>query len=67
MKDFLAKSRKALVGGGAAAATALSVNLAPAIADGVFTVAEFWATFTWTVGAFVIGAAAVYRVPNKQD
>lgn len=57
--------RKAIVGATIGAATALGGTLPPQIADGVFTLAELSFTATITIGAAILGFAAVWRVPNK--
>lgn len=57
--------RKAFVGATIGAATALSGTLPPQIADGIFTTAEFSFTATITIGAAIIGFAAVWAMPNK--
>lgn len=61
--SFIAKSKKAVAGGIAGAATALVTTVPPAIGDGVFTTAEFWFVATTTVGAFVVGFATVWIAP----
>jgi hypothetical protein len=61
--SFLAKSKKAVAGGIAGAATALVTTVPSAVGDGVFTQAEFWFVATTTVGAFVVGFATVWVAP----
>lgn len=63
---WFAKTRKAAVGAVAGAATAIVGTLPTQLGDGVFTVAEFWFTFTVTVGAAVVGFAAVWATPNAE-
>lgn len=47
------------------AATAVTGTLPTQLADGVFTLNELAFTVTVTLGAAVVGFAAVWRVPNK--
>lgn len=60
---FIARSKKAVAGAITGAAIAIGAQLPGAIADGVFTVPEFWTVFTFTVGGAVIGFAGVWAAP----
>ena len=57
--------RKAFIGAAIGAATAIGGTVPTQISDGVFTMAEFAFTATVTIGAAVVGFAAVWRVPNN--
>ena len=68
MKDFLARSKKAVAGAVVGAATALVTTVPPAIADGVFTLDELWPVLTFALGGAVVGFAGVWVAPaNKTD
>lgn len=63
--NWTATVRKAFIGAAIGAATSLTGTLPTQLADGVFTTAELMFTLTVTIGAVVVGFAAVWRVPNK--
>jgi len=69
LADFIPKSKKAVAGGIAGAAIAITTHLPPAIADGVFEIpGELLPVLTWTLGGFVLGFAGVWIAPaNKVD
>jgi hypothetical protein len=63
MKDFLAKSKKAIAGGIAGAVTAAGTAIATAFADGAFDQADAWIVASAVVGGFLVAAATVYAAP----
>lgn len=63
---FFATTRKAFAGGIAGAATAVGGSLSTVFADGAVSGAEAWLLAGAGVGGFVVGFAAVWRVPNAQ-
>lgn len=65
--SFLAKSKKAVAGGIAAAATAAGGALAVAFGDGSFSEADAWTVAGLVVGGFVAGFAAVWNAPANES
>jgi hypothetical protein len=64
---FIARTRKAAVGGLSAAAAAVVAAVPGQVADGVYTDAELWFAITVTAGGAVVGFAAVWRIPNASE
>ena len=62
--SFAATARKAFAGGAAGAFTAIGTSVPLVFADGQFTTADAFIVLGAVVGAFAIGFAAVYQVPN---
>lgn len=65
--SFLARAAKAVTGGLTGLVTGgAGTAIASSLSDGVITGSEWWTIAGAAVGGFVLGFAAVYRVPNAE-
>lgn len=65
--SFWAKTKKAIAGGIAGAATAAGGAISTAFADGDFSQADLWTVIGLAVGGFFVGFAAVYAAPKNAE